>query len=195
MKRFVTLPFVLVVICLLGCNRNDGANTQPMNESGVVDSLALQIHRLDSLYNSGRLLHIDIYRIGKLKSIDFSVRSIDVEGERIQYINLRKDIGNEYYYDWEDARILPAECPYLMSAIDTVRMNWKRFTDHEERYAYITKDDIRLFAVNEGGEKWRIALSVDYKKDRSEITLSEDELNHFIELLNIGLDKIKELPR
>ncbi len=197
MKNLVAF-IVSASIAFLGfvsCGQTkDETTTNQNQETASVDSLALQLHRLDSLYNSGRLLHVDIYKLGRLKSIDFSVQSIDVEGETTQFINLRKDIGNEYYYNWEDARILPGECQYLMSAIETIKANWRRETDHEERYAYITKDDIRVFATNDGGgAKWKIALSVDYRKDRAEINLTEEELDSLISLVNQGLTKIREI--
>jgi hypothetical protein len=80
-----------------------------------------------------------------------------------------------------------------MAAVETIKSNWHRTTDHEERYAYITKDDIRLFAQNDGGQKWTIGLSVDYRKSNSEITLSEDDLEKFISLINTGLAKIKNI--
>ena len=193
--------FVLAVSALLlisfGCNpANNSSEVSSDCAVKTVDSLALQLHQLDSLYNSGSLIHIDIYQIGKLKSIEFSVQSISVEQTNIYFINLRKDCGNDYYYSWEDARILPAECPYLMKAIDIIKQNWKRETDHEERYAYITKDDIRLFASTDGGgAKWRTALSVDYRKDRSEITLNEEDMESFISYINMGLNKIAEISK
>ena len=199
MRKLVLLIILAPVIlaCFANCSQTTSETLAKDNqETTVVDSLALQLHRLDSLYNSGRLLHVDIYKIGRLKSIDFSVQSVDVEGETTQFINLRKDIGNEYYYNWEDARILPGECQYLMSAIDAIKANWHRETDHEERYAYITKDDIRVFATNEGGgAKWKIALSVDYRKDRSEVNLTEEELDSFVSLINQGLSRIREINK
>ena len=187
----------ILSITIIGCNQ---VNNVPViaNEVEVpkVDSLAIQLHKLDSIYNSGNLVHIDIYKLGKLKSIEFSVQSIDSEEAVIQFINLRKDCGNEYYYSWEDARLLPSECKYLMNAIESVKKNLNRTTDHEERYAYITKDDIRLFAFNDGGgSKWKIALSVDYRKERSEVILNEEELKQFVRLVNTGLDKIEQIKK
>lgn len=199
MKRILSYLCIASVVLSIVVGCNQAKNTPaPANEvtAEAIDSLALQLHQLDSLYNSGSLIHIDIYKIGKLKSIEFSVQSIDADGKDLQYINLRKDCGNEYYYSWEDARILPSECQYLMKAVETIKQNWKRETDHEERYAYVTKDDIRLFASNDGGgAKWRIALAVDYRKERSEITLSEEDLNTFVSYINAGLAKIEQISK
>ena len=195
MKKYYC--FVLcftALITIVGCNNNNVPALSKDEIPEAVDSLALQLHRLDSLINSGQLLHMDIYKLDKLKSVEFSVQSLDVGGEKYQYINLRKDCGGNYYYSWEDAKILPAECQYLMSAIETIKSNLHRVTDHEERYAYITKDDIRLFVQNDGGgSKWTIGLSVDYRKSNSEITLSEEDMEKFISLINSGLAKIKNI--
>ncbi len=197
MKKYLSLLICATIIAsLVSCNNEKAPVVSNDETPEAVDSLTLQLHRLDSLLNSGRLLHMDIYKLDKLKSIEFSVHSIDVEGEKYQYINLRKDTGGNYYYSWEDARILPAECQYLMSAIETIKSNWHRNTDHEERYAYITKDDIRLFASNDGGgAKWTIGLSVDYRKSNSEITLSEADMEKFISLVNAGVAKINEISK
>lgn len=197
MKRFVTLSAALffLIVWLSSCTNSAVAPAPSSEDSvGAVDSLTLQLHKLDSLYNSGNLVHLDIYKIGRIKSISITVQSVDVQDSGLQYINLRKDCGNDYYYSWEDARILPSEIPYLLNAIQTVKQNAKRETDHEERYAYITKDDIRIFSTNSGGNaKWNIALSVDYRKDRSEVSLSEDELDSFVALIKQGEQKIAEL--
>lgn len=200
MKRTL-IPFLSISLLAFFANCNQSTTTVPVEDSTIenspveiVDSLALQLHRLDSLYNSGKLLHIDIYKIGKFKTIEFTVQSFDLDGESYSFINLRKDCGNDYYYSWEDARILPAECQYFINAIETIKENLTRATDHEERYAYITKDDIRLMSVNEGGgSKWQIGFSVDYRKERSEVSLSRDDIDKLIDMINKCLDKIKEI--
>ena len=191
----LSLAVYAITTFLISCNQTGNMVTEVNhNETTPTDSIAQQLQLLDSLNNSGNLIHLDIYNIGKIKSISFSVHALEVEGKAIQYINLRKDVGNEYYYNWEDARILPNECQYLLTAIQTIKENSERATNHEERYAYITKDDIRIFSVNNGGgNKWKIALSIDYRKDRSEITLTEEELDTFVSLINQGLAKIAEI--
>ena len=197
MKRLFI--FSALFLSIVGCNQVKTNDTPIEDDSPIqsvveaIDTLSLQLHYLDSISNSGKLMHIDIYKIGKFKSIEFSVQSVDVEGSKYSYINLRKDCGNDYYYNWEDARILPAECQYLFKAIESIQENSKRSTDHEERYAYVTKDDIRIFAVNTGGSKWTIALSVDYRKERAEVNLTNDELDRFVSLINQCQEKLDEL--
>lgn len=196
-KLFFLVLGASVLLSVFGCEQKPGASTSDNDVSAkieTVDSLAIQLHRIDSLFNSGKLLHMDIYKLEKLKSIEFSVQSISVEGDSFEYINLRKDCGGEYYYNFVDARILVDEVKYLLKAIDTIKSNLQRETNHEERYAYITKDDIRLFATNDGGgSKWKVYLSVDFRKDNSEIMLSETDLSRFVALLKQGVEKIEEV--
>lgn len=178
----------------VGCNQR--TNVAALSETEDVDSLAIQLHRLDSIYNSGSLLHMEMYKLAKLKSIEISVYSIGSGEDTFEYINLRKDCGGTYYYDWEDARILVSEVKNLINAVDEIKANLHRETDHEERYAYLTEDDIRLLAKNNGGgSTWTVTLSVDYNKSDAEITLSEAELDKFVEIVNQGVAKIQELNK
>ena len=158
---------------------------------------AVQLHLIDSILNCGELLHIDIYEIGELKSIEVSVQSVQVGDISLQYINFRKDCSDSYrYHSWEEAKLTPAECPYLLSAIDTIKANFERTTDHEERYAYITKDDIRLLSFNKGGDDWTSTLSVDYKKDNSRIYFGDEEdFDSLRTLIQNSLNKIDELNK
>ena len=170
--------------------------TSSIEDTGTeqIDTLAQKLHQLDSALNCGSLIHLNIYKLGKLKSVEFSVQSVQFGDKELEYINLRKDCGNDYYYMWEDARLLPDECKYLVDAINTIKANLERSTDHEERYAYITKDDIRIIASNSGdGNKWNVALDVDYRKERSEISLSTSDIETFLTYINQGLAKINEL--
>ena len=200
MKQVVFLFFSFAIVLTAGlssCNQS-GNSTAANDKQDVaeIDSLAQQLHYIDSLYNSGSLIHLDSYKLGKLKSIDVSVKSIDVEGVTVQHINLRKEIGNYYYSYWEDARLLPGECQYLIKAIETIKSNLHRETNHEERYAYITKDSIRILATNDGsGAKWTVNLSVNYQKEGAEITISEEELDTFVDLIKQGLVKIDAISK
>ena len=171
---------------------NEGETT---NDTLLCDSLSMYMQRLDSINNySGSLLHLNIYKIGKLKSLEFEVFSVESEGVSVEYLNIKKDCGDEYYYDWENAKLLAEEIKYFNIAIDTILANIDRPVSNEERYVYLSKDDIRLISVNENkGGKWTTSLSVDYTKKNSSIYLSKDDFMTLKKILSQGEDKINEL--
>lgn len=192
----VSLLFALYS-CNTGDNKSQPSNetvtVEPVAEETQIDSIALALHELDSIMNSGRLVHLDVYELGKLKSISVSVQKITSEDQSLAYINFRKDCGGEYYYSWEDARLLANECPYFLDAMNVIIENKTREVDHEERYAYITKDNMRLFSTASPGKRWNIELSVDFHKQNSTITLSDKELEDLRDLILKGQKKIEEI--
>ena len=57
---------------------------------------AVALHEIDSIMNSGRLVHRDVYEIGRLKNISISVQKLTAGEEATVWINFRKDCGGEY---------------------------------------------------------------------------------------------------
>ena len=139
------------------------------------EHLTVALHEIDSIKNFGKLVHLDVFEIGKLKSISISVHKLNAGELSSVWINFRKDCGNDYYYSWEDAHLLNEEYPYFIEAINTILLNKDREVEHEERYAYVTKDDIRFFASATNGKPWSMELSFDFKKQNSTTTLSEKD--------------------
>ena len=90
---------------------------------------------------------------------------------------------------------MPAECKYLISAIDVIKKNLNRPTNHEERYVYVTKDDIRIGAYNWGGEKWTIIFSTDYNNEYSKVYLEAGDLDSLKSIINQSLVKIEEIKK
>ena len=189
--------FILATLSVFGLAACKGENkpTQEtvVEEQAAVDSLAIALHEVDSILNSGQLAHLDVYEIGKIKNISISVQKASAGDWSTSWINLRKDCGGEYYYSWEDARLLYDECPYFIKAINTILSNREREVDHEERYAYMTKDDIRVFAYAKSGNAWTIELSVDYHKQNSTITLANKDVEDLINLIQKSQEKINQI--
>lgn len=190
---------IALVPALFSCggNSSNGENSSNDNDSisstQEADSLAALIQTLDSISNSGSLVHYDIYKIGKLKGIEISVQKVAVDTTNISYINLRKDCGGEYYYSWEDAMIFSKELPSLYSAISTIKSNLGRTVDHEERYAYVTKDNIALLASCESGNNWATRFSVDSRKSNSVVNLSSSEIETLLDLIKKAETKLKDV--
>ncbi|MBQ6378517.1 MAG: hypothetical protein IJJ56_06950 [Prevotella sp.] len=198
MKKNIFLFVAITIICY-SCG-NSSVSTAAMSEvadSAQTDTLAMYMQKLDSINNSGKLRHLNIYKLGKMKSIEFQVVSIESESDTVEYINLRKDCGGEYYYDWENASLLAEEVKFFVTAIDTIAANFDKTVANEERYVYITRDDIRLFSANEtaGSGKWSADLSVDYHKKNSYININKDDFSALKTLLLKGEQKIKEIRK
>ena len=197
MKKSIILLAILPLF--IGSCGNSKVADSPANEETTDsiqnDSLATYMRRLDSINSySGELRHLNVYKLGKMKSIEFEVYSIESKRDTVEYINLRKDCGGEYYYDWENAMLLAEEVKYFVEAIDTILANFDRAVSNEERYIYITKDDIRLISENENKNgKWIANLSVDYRKKNSYISLSKEDFGTLKNMLLAGEKKVKDL--
>ncbi len=191
----ILIVAILSVFGLVACNGGDKAPQEPVATTEHVndDSLAVALHEVDSILNSGQLVHLDVYEIGKIKNVSVSVQKATTGESATTWINLRKDCGGEYYYSWEDARLLYEECPYFIKAINTIHSNRERVVDHEERYAYMTKDDIRIFAYAKSGNAWTVELSVDYRRQYSTITLNSKDVEDLIDIIQKAQAKLNEI--
>lgn len=197
MKRLIPILFVAIIASFASCggdkteNSNNNQSDTVANDTAV-DSLALVLNQLDSIQSKGRLVHIDTWKVGNLKSIEVQAQKFESEDDSIIFITLRKDCGGEYYYSWEDAYIFQKELSSLYDAISTIKKELSRNTDHNEKYAYTTKDNVVLFAEN-NGKGWNMKLSVDGHKSNSYITLTPAELDKFVELLQQANNKLDEI--
>ena len=170
----------------------NSSKTDSIANDTAVDSLTLVLNRLDSIQSKGQLVHFDTYKIGNLKSVEVQAQKFSSENDSIVFITLRKDCGGEYYYSWEDAFIFQKELPSLYEAVNTIKSNLNRATDHNEKYAYTTKDNVVIFAENPG-KSWNLKLSVDAHKSNSHISLTPAELDQFVQLLQKANNKLNEI--
>lgn len=194
MKKKIVLASIIAALTFSACHRTNEVTVECMDSASLVDSLEVTLHQIDSLLNSGQMAHLDIYQIGKLKTITISVQKITVGDDSISFINFSKDCGNDYYYSWKDSRLLVDECKYLSDAINTILEQKKREVDHEERYAYITKDNMRIFSANtNNGKGWKVDFSIDYRSSNSSVSMSDDDLTLLQNYLDQGLKKIEQL--
>ena len=192
----------IIVLALLGLTTACGGGTTVTDTNSsktdsiandtAVDSLAIALSRLDSIQSKGQLVHFDTYKIGNLKSVEVQAQKFSSDNDSIVFITLRKDCGGEYYYSWEDAFIFQKELPSLYEAITTIKSNLNRTTDHNEKYAYTTKDNVVILAENPG-KGWNLKLSVDAHKSNSHISLTPAELDQLIQLLQQANNKLNEI--
>ena len=200
MKKFFPILTIALLTLSTACSveptgsyGQKSTNDSIVNDTAV-DSLSLALSRLDSIQSKGQLVHFDTWKIGNLKSIEVQAQKFSSDNDSIVFITLRKDCGGEYYYSWEDAFIFPKELPSLYEAVNTIKSNLNRATDHNEKYTYTTKDNVVIFAENPG-KGWSLKLSVDAHKSNSYINLTSAELDNFVQLLQQANKKLDELKQ
>lgn len=198
MKKIIPILTVALLAISTACGGWTKSNDSTITENDsiandmAVDSLAIALSRLDSIQSKGQLVHFDTWKIGNLKSVEVQAQKFSCENDSIVFITLRKDCGGEYYYSWEDAFIFQKELPSLYEAINTIKSNLNRETDHNEKYAYTTKDNVVVYAENPG-KKWNLKLSVDAHKSNSYVNLTAAELDKLVELLQQANNKLDEI--
>ncbi len=190
----IMICITCVCIALLSACGND-KEPEINGTKNTIDSLKTEVHKIDSILFCGKLAHLDIYDIGEIKTVAISVQKVTTDNESLSVVNFRKDCGGQYFYSWEDARMLESECQYFINAIKTIRSNIKSSVEHGEQYAYVTIDDIRILAYATKGKPWKVELSVDYFKSNSTITISDQELEELIAIIQKAQQKIKEISK
>lgn len=199
MKKLIFFFVICISASLFSCG-GDSSNTSEneaqndtITQQQEADSVAALIKTLDSISNSGLMVHYDIYKIGDFKGIEITVNKVTVDTIQISHINLRKDCGGQYYYSWEDALIFAEELPAFYSSISTIKSNIVRDVDHEERFVYATKDDIAIVSICKSGSKWTTRLSVDYHKSNSFVNLTPSDIDTFVDLMKKAESKLNEI--
>lgn len=198
MKKIIPILTVALLALSTACSGESKSNDSAISANDsiandtAVDSLAIALNRLDSIQSKGQLVHFDTWKIGNLKGVEVQAQKFSSENDSIVFITLRKDCGGEYYYSWEDAFIFQKELPSLYEAINTIRNNLNRETDHNEKYAYTTKDNVMVYAENPG-KGWNLKLSVDAHKSNAYINLTTAELDKLVELLQQANNKLNEI--
>lgn len=203
MKKAFTLNYLalFVIVFVFLCTACNGGSTALENNDGqnestaitvVIDSISSTLKWIDNIQEQGELFHIETWHIGNLQSVEIRVLKVSIEKDSVVFIQLRKDCGGEYYYSWEETNILKEELPSLYRAIDKIKSNINRKTDHTEKYLYFTKDNVVIDSEN-SGKGWRLKLSVNSRVKNSFITISPAELDKFVELLQTASRKIDEL--
>ena len=200
MKNIVFISAIFFSLSFLNysCSSEEQSNNKKddivQQDSVAVDTLKQIMDSISDISKSGALFHYEEYKIGNIKSVSCCVAKItNAEGFSRKYIQFRKDCGNAYYYMWEYAILLEEELPSLYTAVDTIIKNLDRVTDHNERYAYTTIDDITIRANAENNKAWELSFSVDYHKDNSTINLRRTELDELMTLIKKAERKLSEI--
>lgn len=180
---------MLPVTILVGCDRL----TSISNEKEE-DATGAYLHQIDSILNSGKLVHVDVYDMGNLKSVSFQVNKFTVSDGHFSYVTLSKTTDG-YFRSTASSNLAPAEIPYMREAIDTLLANADRMTNHEERYFYISKDGVLLSSVSKNSDSWTIRIRPDMKEEDAGQSLSKSDLKELSDILTRCEEKIRKISQ
>lgn len=198
MKRSSFLCILIVIIVSLPVFMACGnyGKSSDSDDSTKVDTLLAYFQKIDSMQNCGALIHVDVYDIGNLGGVGIEVQNLNCQNEQLQFVNFSKRYGNSFYSEYVSSRMLPSEIKFFVSAIDSISKEYNRKVNHDERYAYITKDNIRLLAANYNfsDNKWHSVFDVDYRKNDGSVSLDEkglQQLKKYLLQCQSKIDSIK----
>lgn len=194
----VLMVIILLSIFASSCSNKTSrspisGNENLKGETILADTLQIALNKADSIINSGELMHLETFEIGKIKNIFIDVEKVTTKKDTLSYINIKKDCGNDYYYSWENKIILYGEIKYYTEALNAMQNNTDRIVTHKERYGYSTKSGITTLLVNDNNNKgWQFAIKFRNGENGTEY-LSYKHIEELKSLLEKCIHKIDEI--
>ena len=195
--RFFCIAMLLGLILPMMFSCGKSAKSGSATDTTKVDTLLAYFQKIDSMQNGGVLFHLDVYDIGYLDGVTIEVQNLKCQNEQLQYVNFKKLYGSSYYSEYVNSRMLPGEIKYFINAIDSISKENKRKVQHEERYIYVTKDNIRLIASNYNfsDNKWYTSFDVDYTKKEGSVTLDSAKMQRLKDYMIESQSKIDSIRK
>ena len=196
----IFIVILAISIFISACSKdtsNKPAKEKAKSESTTrpVDTLQMALNKADSIINSGELVHLETFEIGKIKNIFINVEKVTTKNDMFSHINIKKDCGNDYYYSWENKIILKEEIKYYIDALNEMQKNIERTVTHEERYSYNTKSGLTTLLYNENNNKgWKFALKFREGNNGTEY-LNNNNIDDLKLLLDKCILKINEIQK
>ena len=161
------------------------------------------LQMIDSLKSSGALYHLEYWEIGDFggyKPVTVYVNKLSVAKDTLFYVSMEKECSSYYASSssYEQAIIAESELKSFRSAINEIKNNLERKTDHNEIYAYCSKSEAMLRGIlYKDGRKPIVKFYVNRRNENSVVyfDLLEYDLGKFQSLLDDAEDKIKEVKR
>ena len=190
MKRFwklfsFTMAALLTSSFFVSCERTTATNS---GNEAPTDSTIAMLQMIDSLKSSGVLYHLEYWVIGEIggyKPATIYVNKLSVEKDTLFYVSIEKDCSSYYSSSFEQAIIDVSEIKYFRAAIDEIKKNLTRETDHGEMYTYCSKSNAML----------RGTLFKDKSKPVVKFFVNSRNENSvlYFDLVEYDLDKLRSL--
>ena len=199
-KLFSLMLILTVTVSTTSCSSTNETNK---NDENRTDSISAMLQMIDSLKTSGTLYHLEYWEIGDFggyKPITIYVNKLSVETDTLYYVSMEKECSSYYSSSssYEQAIIAESELKSLRAAIEEIKNNLERETNHGEIYAYCSKSEAMLKgSLYKDGSKPIVKFYVNRRNDNSVVYFDflEYDLDKFRSLLEDAEDKIKEVKK
>lgn len=200
MKKIMLSSVLLSAILLffLSCDNNKTAS----GSEERVDSIVARLKLIDSLRNSGTYHHLESWEIGRIvdngykkyeiladeHSVEIYVNKLSLKSDTLYYLQFSYWESSSYSVRKDSKLVDLEELKYFYSAIDDIKKQYGKNTDHYERYQYQTKSDVVL--------SLRRLINSDYWELKlCSIDISKDDLDELKKLLKQAENKVLEIEK
>lgn len=184
--------------CFFSCDSRTASNSSEEKP----DSITAKLKYIDSLRNSGTYYHLESWEIGRIvdesykkyeilandHSVKIYVNKLSLKSDTLYYLQFSY-LESSSYSVREDSKLVDLEeLKYFYSAIDDIKKQYGKDTDHYERYQYQTKSDVVLSLkrlIN--SDYWELKLC--------SIDISKDDLDELKKLLKQAENKVLEIEK
>lgn len=197
MKKSIIFIGILIASVFVSCG-----NSIKNDKDNEIDSIAAKLSLIDSLQNSGTYSHLESWDMGRIVdnrykrfdsiaddySVDVYVNRLSYKTDTLYYLQLSYMERSQYSSKREAKIVDLKELKSFYAAIDDIKKQYGRDTDHFERYLYLTKSDASLFL--------RRLINSDYwELEFCSIEISKDDLDELKKLLKKSESKAIELQK
>lgn len=187
--------------CFLSCN---DAVSSTQSSAKDTDAIITTIEMIDSIKSSGVLYHLEYWEVGDLgyyKPITMYANKLSTAKDTLYYVSMEKEASSyssSLSSRYEQAIIDLKEIKSFCAAIDEIKKNLERKTEHNEVYTYCSKSEamVRCVLYKDGSTPY-VNIYVNRRNSDSGMlgNLNGFELDKFNSLLKDAEKKIEEIKK
>lgn len=193
---FIILSAIVLSGFLFGCN-NSGSTPKETKE---IDSILTRLRLIDSLQNSGTYCHLEAWNIGRViengykeyssladkHSVNVYANKLSFANDTLFYVTLEYNINSDYSSRYETKYVDVKEIKAFCSAIDDIKKNYDKKSDHFELFQYHSKGEAKIFLKHYADSDYKLLQFCS-------IDIVESDLDELKQILLKAEKKIEEL--
>ncbi len=196
--RKITFYAILMLFtsgCFMSCNSGSSEG-----DDNKTDSITSKLKLIDSLQNSGIYYHLEAWNIGRIidneykeyesladrHSVDIYVNRLSANSDTLYFLQLKYWTLTSYSESIESKVIDIEELKSFYTAIDNIKRQYGKDTNHYEQFVYQTKSEASLALRH-------LINSDSWDLNFCSIDITKNDLDELKLLLKKAENKVKEI--